>query len=182
MAQPSILINLLPAELTVSKISQQKFRKIQAISIIAILLFSFLASAVVGLRIFQAQAISGVESQARSQLSVVDSLKEKEVDINILKNRTALLTNILKSSSKTATTYAEINSLVPSSVAVTSFSLDKNGNVLISFVASSSSSAAELLNKIGNFDSKNIEKVQIETLSRGRDGVFRGQLKILAKT
>lgn len=181
MAQQSILINLLPAELTVSKISQQKFRKIQVISIAAILLFSFLASTVVGLRIFQAQAISTVESQAKSQLSVVDSLKEKEVEINVLKNRTALLTNILKSSSKTAASYLEINSLIPSSVGISSFSLDKNGSALISFVAGNSSNVAELLNNVTSFSSDSIEKVNIEVLSMGRDGVFRGQLKILVK-
>ena len=177
-----VAINLLPQEFSQKQSELKKLRSIQAASALIILLMIFLASVTLALRIIQLREFQRVEVKAKEAESEVSELKDTEASLTILKNRVDIIRQIKNFPSKTATLFDEALKLIPAEILVSSSSVDRNGIILLSTISPSSGSLGKLLgNILGTEKSELFKKVEIESLSSGRDGVYRANFKILPK-
>lgn len=176
-----VSINLLPGEFKIDQKAQKKFRVVQGISILILLFLIFLASLSSAFRLLQLQDIKHLKKDEDEAVNKVSSLKEKEVTLVVLKNRLSTISKLLKLGPDNSQIYKQIASLIPSSVTVTSISVDQVGSVNMSIVAPD----LEALNGVFvNLTSKKsfetISQVEFESLSRSRDGIYRSNLRILS--
>lgn len=178
-----ISINLLPAEFKIEQIKRAKFYKIQTVGVAVILLLVFLSSLTVALRILQAQQISRSQVKLSQTEQKISDLKDTQASLLLLKNRLAAINQYLGSSSKQAQMFNLINGLLPISVSVSSIAVDKDGGVLVLAITRDSNSLDET---IGNLISQEknqdkISQVSVESLGRGKDGIYRLSFKIKSK-
>lgn len=179
----NIAINLLPAEYRAEELKKAKLYKVQALAVAVVLVTAFLASATVALRILQSQKIIQVQSKAEEAEKKVSDFKTSQGYLLLLKNRLNTITLYLGNSSKQAQMYVLMEKLLTPSISVSTISVDKSGNVLI-LATSVDRSALDLL--INNLLSKEIsedkiKEVSVESLNRGKDGVYRLSFKVKPK-
>lgn len=175
-----ISINLLPVEFKIIQQSEQRFLKIQTISIAVLLLFIFLATTTVALGYIQSQDVKNAQVNLDSAESAVSGLKSKESSLVALKNRINSISEVKKDPSKQRIMYSLVDGLIPANVNVSSLSVDKSGDVVIAAVFSDIQSfdsfTQDLVNRNKNQDK--IKEVDIDSLSRSRNGQYRVNLKI----
>lgn len=178
-----IKINLLPIEFTRSQIERAKFKKVQAVSIIFLLVLTAIAVAVVALRFLQSQEIEKNKTQLETVENLIQGLKNKEVSLTVLKNRLSAINKLTSTPSKQKSLYTLISSLIPAQVSVTSVVIDKNSNLNLSITASDSTAFADFLESLTSVEKNEdrISQVIIDSLSRNKDGSLRVSLKILPK-
>lgn len=175
-----IAINLLPAEFTQEEVKRAKFVKLQTIGVVIILLMIFLASLTIALRILQGQNLQQVQAKAAQAEEKVGALRETQGSILLLKNRLNAISEYLGQPSKQNEIYKFIDSIIPPSIGITSISIDKSGDVSLVALASDSTSLDNFLVGLTSeeLNQGKIKQVSIETLTRGRDGVYRVNLQI----
>lgn len=174
----NISINLLPEEFRSREIKREKFYKIQALGIIAILATAFFASLSIALRVLQNQSLSLIQASVSSEEIRIDELKTKQASLFFLKDRLGKISKYLDKLSRQNQTFQFISSLIPPQIVISSLAVDKSGSALI--VASSVSIGALdnfFTSLAGSNDSK-FAKISIESLSRGRDNIFRVSFKL----
>lgn len=172
-----ININLLPAEDALKQKKVRRFLLIQTVSTVLLLGLIFLTSSAFALRVLQGQNISKVQSLAQEEEARVGGFKDKETALFVLKNRLSAINNIVKTSGTQAAIYDLVVSDLPPSVVATSVSIDKVGNVIESLIVPDGRTLDNLLAKFLN----QAQKIEVESLSRGRDGIYRVNLKIQIK-
>ena len=173
----AININLLPIEDALRQKKEGKFRLIQGISVFLLLTLLFLATIGFILRFLQNKDISKVESAANSAESEVAGFKDKEAALFILKNRLTAISQIIKEPGTQAEIYDLAVGKLSPSIGLASVGIDKNGNITQSLVMSDGLILDNLLDRY----MEKALKIEIESLSRGRDGVYRVNLKIQTK-
>lgn len=175
-----ISINLLPIEFRIIQEREKQFYKIQAISIIVLLLFIFLASTTVALGFLQSQDVKKAQVNLTSAENTVSSLKGKESSLLVLKNRISSISEVQKEPSKQRVMYELVDSLIPADVSINSFAVDKTGDVLISGffldILSFDNFVQDLVNPEKN--QGKIKEVDVDSLSRARNGQYRMNLKV----
>ncbi|MBI4038193.1 hypothetical protein HY387_00870 [Candidatus Daviesbacteria bacterium] len=177
-----ISINLLPREDAERQKQLAKFHLVQFLSTSALLVLVFLSSATAGLRIFQSQNITKANIQAQAAEEKIGQLKDKEVSLVYLKNRLISIAKVSSPPSKQASVYSLINKTIPPSIVVTALTVDKSANILISLIASNSASLSNLVTNLTSDQVfEKVAKIDIESLSRGKDGIFRANLKMVAR-
>lgn len=178
-----ISINLLPPEIMVEEQKKAKFYKIQAIGVIFILTIVFLTSLTLALRILQSRNIEMVQKKLTQVEQKVTSLKDTEASLFILKNRLSVISQYLGVPSNQSATYKLFDRLVPSSVVTNAITVAKNGEVIFLGLAPDSASLENLVNNLTTKESNEdkISQVSVESLNRGRDGLFRINFKIKPK-
>lgn len=178
-----ILINLLPPEFMAEEIKSAKFYKIQTIGVGIILTMIFLSSLTVALRILQSSNISRIEEKLGEVEGKVLVLKDRQASLMLLKNRLTTISQNLGAVSKQNDMYTLLDRLIPQSVSITSLSVDKTGNAAIVALVPDSNTLDSLVINLYSKE-KNEDKigqVSVESLNRGRDGLFRVSLKVVAK-
>lgn len=176
-------INLLPEEFSVKQKEQQKFNRVQSLSVFAVLILVFFSSVVIALRILQSQKINQLESNTVNAENKISTLKQKEATLFILKNRLTTVNQILKAPSKQTELYYFVTGLLPSNITVSSISTDKFGNVSFAAVVPDADSLDVLLNNLTDQAAfEKISKVEIESLSRGKDNLIRANIKVTSKS
>lgn len=181
MKQGNLLkINLLPGEFLASQKEYQKFHKIQIVCILIILTLAFLASLTVALRVFQTQRVNAAQTLLDEYTNKVGSFKETEAQLLILKNRLSTIGTLTGSPSKQRQMYNLINQLLPAQIVVNSMNVDSNGNVTVAVIAQDVNSLQLLLDNLLSPESNEglVSKVEVENLTRSRDGFLRVGLKI----
>lgn len=178
-----ISINLLPLEFREQEIKRTKFYKIQALGIGIVMFMVFLSSLTVALRILQSQNISQIQKQVAASEERISDFKTTQGSLILLKDRITFIGQYLGNPSPQSQMYKLISDLLPAAVSVGSVSIGKEGEILL-FVATSDSNNLDTF--ITNLTSKEknqgkITQVSLETLSRGRDGIYKASLKIKAK-
>ena len=181
--QQMLTIDLLPPEYKSTQLKKAKFFKVQSIGIAIVMLTAFIASAIVALRILQTQQTLQAQEHLSETEQKVTELKTTQGYLVLLKNRLSTISQYLGVPSKQAQMYGLINKLLPPTVAINTISIDKNGEVLILATSTDSDS---LDNFIGDFLSKEtnedkIKEVSLESLNRGKDGIYRLSFKIKPK-
>ena len=178
-----VSINLLPAEFRAEELKRTKFYKVQMIGIAAILLMIFLASLTVSLRILQSRSIQAVEERVLGAEEKITDLRGTQASLIFLKNRLDILRQYLGTESKTVSIYQFLTNQIPKSVSLNSISVDKEGNMLMLLHFQDIRSFDSLL--VGLLDPEKsegkIKAVSLDSLSRGRDGLFRVSLKVEPK-
>lgn len=177
-----IAINLLPPEYKAAEVKTAKFYKVQAISVAAVLVVVFLASLSLALRILQNQNIKVAQANLTDQEEKVSQLKGRQASLFVLKNRLTSISEYLATTSVQAQTYRLLNKLLPPQIAINSLAVDRSGIALIVAVAQDPLSLDTL---VSNLISKEAEgqfgEVSIESLNRGKDGIFRLSFKVKPK-
>lgn len=178
----SVSINLLPKEFRIDKKAQKKFQVVQRISIVILLILIFLATTSSALRILQSQGISKLTEEAMQKEDKVSSLKENEVTLVVLKNRLSSINKVLTTSTNKALVYKQILNSFPANVTISSVSVDQSGNVNMSIIAPDVESFENVFIALTSREFfENISRIEFESLSRTREGIFRSNLKISTK-
>ncbi len=175
-----ISINLLPVEFITTEAKKANFYKVQAIGIVVILTMVFLASLMIALRILQSHNIDRAKVLLDESEQKVSNLKRKEVSLTVLKNRLTIIDKYLGVSSKQVSIYKLIDKLIPPAITVTSFSIEPSGGVALTGIAQDSTSLDNLINSLTSKDINEgkIAGVSVDSLNRGRDGIYRLSLKV----
>lgn len=178
-----ILVDLLPPEFRAEQLKRTKFYKIQTIGVAAILLTTFLASMSVALAVLQNQRIGQIQNRLNLVEQKVSDLKSTQADLLLLKNRLATINQYLGTPSQQSKIYQLMADLLPAAVSVSSLSVDKNGEVFILAVAPDNVSLDNFISNLTSRDrhQDQIQSTSLETISRGRDGVYRLSVKIKSK-
>jgi len=180
----NILINLLPIEFRQAEIKRTKFNKVQAFGVAVILLMAFLASLTVALRILQSQRIFQTKNRLSQAEEKISSLKTVQGSLVLLKNRLKAIDQYLGTPSQQSQMYQLVIGLLPANAAVSSITVDKGGEVIILATVSDPSSLEDLTTNLLSRDKNQdkISQVALESINRGRDGIYRLSLKIKPKT
>lgn len=178
-----IFINLLPPEFLSEEIKMAKFYKIQTIGVIVILVMIFLSSLTVSLRILQSHNIAQIQTKLSSIESRIEGSKDKQASLFVLKNRLATINKYLGQPSKQNQMYELLNKLLPSSITLSSLSIDRNGDLLITAISSDSVGLDNFITSLSTSETneEKIDKVSVDSFNRGRDGIYRVGLKISSK-
>ncbi len=175
-------INLLPAEFLAAQKEAQKFRKVQLLSISLLVLLVFLSSLAIGLRVFQTQRVSAAQSELDDNSSKVSAQKQKEAQLSILKGRLSSLRKLIANPSKQLETFNIVNTLLPAQVVVNSISVDSSGNITLSLITADISVLQNFIDKLisKEVNEGKISKIEISSLVRSREAVYKVDLKIVS--
>ncbi len=176
-------IDLLPAEFKQAQIKNSKFYKIQSIGIAIIGIIAFLACLMVALRLLQSQKIVQLQSRASEAEQKVSSLKTSQGYLLLLKNRLDTINQYLGTPSKISAVYDLIERLLPPDVSISTISVSRDGEVSILATSSNPNSLDLFLSTLLSKDSSNgqIKQVNMDNLSRGKDGIYRLTVTIKQK-
>lgn len=175
-----IAINLLPIEFTQAEVKRSKFIKIQTLGIGVILLMVFLSSLSVALRILQSQSIKNIQTQVSATEQKISDLKDRQTSLLLIKNRLTVINQYLGNSSKQTAMFILLDKLLSPSILINSTAVGRSGEVSILALVPDS---LTLDNMISNLTDKTqnegqISQVSIDSISRGKDGVYRVSLNI----
>lgn len=178
-----ILINLLPVEFTKEQSKDAKFYKLQTIGVVMILLVIFLSSFTVALGVLQSQRLKLAEKRLDSMQERIVTFQDKQVSLMALKNRLTAINQYIGVSSLQAGMFNLVNTILPPSVSISSLSISKLGEITISAQAPDSITVNQMIIDLTDKEKnkEKISKVSLESLNRGRDGVYRLNLKIKPK-
>lgn len=178
-----ITIDLLPEEFHAEELKGAKFYKVQTIGVSIILMMIFLTSLTIALRILQSVEISKIKVSLTQAEQKISDLKTNQASLILLKDRLTTINKFLGVPSKQTEMYNLITKLLPPAVSISSISVDRSGDVLILGTALDGESVDKLVNGLISSDSKqnNISQVSIDSLSRGKDGIYRISLKVKPK-
>lgn len=178
-----IAINLLPIEFKQEEIKRSKFAKVQMVGMMIILVMTFMTSLTVALRILQSQSIRQVQTRLTQAEEMVSELKGTQGSLILLKNRLGTINQYLGKSSKQSEIYKLIDSTAPQSISVTSISIDQTGSVSMVALARDATSLENFIQGLTSKDTnqEKISQVSVESLNRGRDGIYRVNFKIKPK-
>ena len=178
-----ISINLLPQEVTQTQIKQEKSYKIRLMWVAMLMFMIFLSSLAVALQILQSGNFLKAQSNLKKIEEKVISLKGREVSSVILKNRLSAIDQLIATPSKQVITYHLIESLIPPSFIVSSLDVDSSGTITMSLVTTDSVALDNFVASVISSEKNEgkIASVEIESLSRGRDYIYRTNLKIKSK-
>lgn len=176
----NISINLLPKEFALEELKKERFYKIQAIGVIIVLVMIFLASLTVAIRVLQSRNITRVQARLSAAETQVGNLKDTQASLLLLKNRLSTIDQILSLPSKEVEMYKLIDKLIPSQVVVSSVTIDKIGGAKFTAVAPDGQVLENLIVNLTSSEKNDnkIAQVSIETLNRGRDGLYRVNIKL----
>lgn len=178
-----ISINLLPPEIIAEESKNSTFYKIQFLGVFIILVLIFLTSLTLALQILQKRSLVTAQAKLLESEQKIEGLKNTQISLFILKNRMTVISQYLGVASKQSAIYKLINKLIPSSVAINAVSIDKSGTVILSAIISDRESLDQML---GSFTDKEMNdnqfaQVSVDSLNRGKDGVYRVGIKIKPK-
>lgn len=181
---PKITINLLPEEFRHEELKRVNFYKIQSIGVGVIMLFIFLATLVIALRMLQSQSIQEVQAKLTNEEQKVAGFKKTQASVVFLKNRLTAINKYLGVSSKPVETYQFINEFLPPSITASNVSVDKAGDISLLVLSPDATSVDDLIDKLTTSEEarSKIVSVSLEGLNKGRDGVYRLSLKIKTKS
>lgn len=178
-----ISINLLPVEVILRQKQNLKVVLVNRLSVSVLLVLAFLTSALLALRISQASQLKKVSSGLALATERVDSLKEREAYAVALKARLDSIRS-LSTDSKKATLFNLLISLAPANVSVSNLAVDKTGVLTVSLSAPSADALEVLIASLNNKE-KNaglVSSAELTSLSKGKDGNLRVELKIKTKS
>lgn len=178
-----ISINLLPLEVAQFQRSQSKFAKIQAVSIVIVLTVILLATSTFALGILQETTVKNTQVSVQAAEEKISKFKDIEGSLLILKNRVSLVSQIAASPSKQRTIFNLVTNLLPPSATVNSLEVDKSGALVATILAQDINTLDQFLTNLVTPEKTEggSYQVDIESFARGRDGIYRANIKIVPK-
>lgn len=178
-----ISINLLPPETVAQEQKKAKFYKIEFVGIVIVLTMVFLASLTLALRILQSRNITEVQAKLSQEEERISNLKNTQASLLLLKDRLTVISEYLGVPSKQSLMYRLIDKIVPPAVAINAITLDRSGEITLLAMVPDPVNLDNLVDSLVSKE-KNEDKIgqlSIESLNRGRDGLYRISLKIKSK-
>lgn len=178
-----ISIDLLPPEFRTEELRKAKFYKIQILGVATVMLMVFLAALTLGLRVLQSQNIARISNQLDQTEEKISGLKTTQASLMVLKNRLTAINQYLGTSSKQSEMYKLINKLIPPSVIVSAFTVEKNSQIVFLALVPDVNSLDNMIESFTNKDLSGgkINQVSIDSLSRAREGIYRVSFKVQPK-
>ncbi len=175
-----ISINLLPPEIMAQEFKKAKFYKIQFAGIAIVLAMVFLTSLTIALRILQSRSIAVIQATLAEEEQKVTDLKDTQASFFLLKNRLNVINQYFGISSQQSSMYKLLDKLIPVSVLINAITIDKTGGVILLATVPDSLILENLVNNLTTRETNEskISEVSVETLNRGRDGIYRISFKI----
>lgn len=175
-----LTIDLLPEEFKETQLKKAKFYKVQSVGVAAIMIVAFLASLVVALRFLQSQKILQTQTRAKEAEEKVIQLTSTQGYLVLLKNRLTVIDQYFGIPSKQAQMYELIEKLLPPAISINSIVVDRNGEALVLATSTDGNSVDLLINNLLSKDTNEdkVKAINLESLSRGRDGIYRISFKI----
>lgn len=124
-----ILINLLPVELAEVAKEQKKKLRITKVSIGIIIVMILITSIVFAYRIIQSGTNEKIASNINAAREKINSYKQQEELLTVLKNRIDGITGLISKESIQAQAFNLIYALNPPQVKIVNLSIDKSGRV-----------------------------------------------------
>lgn len=176
-------INLLPEEFKIEELKRAKFYKIQYVGIATIMLFTFLSTLTIALRILQSKEVSQIQNNLTLEEKRISDQKTTQASLLLLKNRLTAINQYLGQTSKQVQMYELIGGFIPPSMQVTSFSVDSDGQALILASTANKDALDDFINRtvVDQAGLAKIAGISLESLTRGKDGVYRLNIKIKPK-
>lgn len=178
-----ISVNLLPQEIILQRHQSAKYYLINKISIIILAVMIFLASTTLSLRLSQNFALRKVNQDVAYAQEKITSMQSKEEQLVTLKTRLGTIKTLKSGDAKKRSLFNLIVSLAPDSVGITEVTIDRNGNMLLSFVTPKVEDIEIMVSSLTDKE-KNmglISKVELEGLSVGKENIFRVNLNVGSK-
>lgn len=177
------IINLLPAEYAQVYAAEERFRKIQQLGIGILALLIFFSSATFTLSLLQTSNILQAQTKLQAAEGAIDQFKPQEESLVLLKDRLNNLQKLSTGPSQSSAMYSLISSVLASSITPTLIVTDTSGNLSLSLMALSSNGIDNLITALVDPQKNHglVSKVELENLSRAKDGVYRADLKIFTK-
>lgn len=178
-----ISINLLPPEVIFQRKQSSKLSLVSKMSIAMLVVLIFFTSATFALRISQRSQLQEAQQGLVSAQEKVSRLQGKGAQVAALKQRLSSIQTLMGSPSKTQKVFNVIAPLLPADINASELAIDEKGN--IDMLASSPSivSINNLISDLSNKDktSNLISRIDLTSLSAGKDSVYRFGLKMIAK-
>ncbi|QQG43271.1 MAG: hypothetical protein HYW45_03650 [Candidatus Daviesbacteria bacterium] len=179
----NLSINLLPVEYAQVYAADERFRKIQRIGISILVLLIFLSSTTFALSLLQNSNILQAQAKLQVEESAINKFKPQEESVILLKDRLNSLQKLSTAPSQSSAMYSLVDALMSASISPTLIVTDTSGNLSLSLATTNSSEIDNFIASLTN-PQKNqnlVSKVDVESLSRGKDGLYRVNLKIFSK-
>ena len=178
-----LVVNLLPIEILLQRKQSSKLVLINRFSIVSLVALVFLASAALGLRISQNMALESAKQNFVMASEKVDSLREKEEDILVLKQRLGVIKTLFEADTKITGIFNLVIFLTPQDMRIANTTVDKNGNMIISLVATNLASVETLISNLGDKERNSdlISSVNLQGLSLNNGTDYRFTLNITPK-
>lgn len=175
-------INLLPNEYAVTAKQQKKFSLVRTISILAILVLFLIGSVIVALRVIQTQNITTAKGNIQKLEGQITQFKDKEATLFVLKNRLSNISRVLALPSKQLEMYKYAQENLPGEITITSITSDRSGSLGLSAMVPDTNTLERTIDSLTNqaaFEA--IKRIEIDNLARGRDGIYRINLRVVPK-
>ena len=121
-------------------------------------------------------------AETKSLEDKVSTFKDKEATLVVLKNRISVISQLINKVNIQSAMFNLVTEKLPTSATITSISVDRARNVLISLLLPNSSALEQTLSNLAGDDVfEKVNKIDIEGLSIGKDQIYRINLKLLTK-
>lgn len=178
-----ISINLLPVEFIAEEFKRRKFYKIQAIGVTIVLFMIFLSILTLSLGVLQSSSLNAASLRVDEAEKRVSTLAPKQAQLVLLKNRLQVIEGQIGIPSKQAEMYNLTYNLLPDGFLVNRISVGGEGQVQISALTANAQNIDRIISNLLDKGKNNdrVKNVVIDSLNRGRDGIYRINLKVETK-
>ncbi len=179
----ALAINLLPQDVLVAQEHRAKLSLLNKISVGVLVLLTFFTSATVALRIAQRSDLTQTQNDLVYAQDKVVSFKDKEEQLVILKQRLAVMQSLIGLDSKKKALFNLILYLTPADMQATDITIDSKGIISLSVNTGNLASVENFITSLGSKDKNSdlIAKIDLESFSSGRNGVYYLTLNITPK-
>lgn len=175
-----IQINLLPIELRSVNTQNQKKALFLNLSILWLVIVIVLSVGVLSFRFIQNTRIQNSDEKISEAKEKVNQYKTQEQLVLVLKQRLQGINTVVSQDAGQAQAFNLITLLTPAQIRITSFSIDKSGNVVLQGEASSLVVLKDLFDNLTD-PRKNEGKIvssKVEALNKGTNDRIRFDLTI----
>lgn len=178
-----ITVNLLPPEVIIQRKHNSKLALVNRVSMVALVVLVFFSSTTLALRISQSFELQKAQKGLALAEGRVSSLKSREEQAAILKQRLDAIQNLMGTDAKRKAIFNLIIFLLPPEIQVSDIIVDENGNMALSLSSPSLRAIEVLTESLSNKEKSSdmVAKVDLDGLSVGKDSAYRFSLKITPK-
>ncbi len=164
-----ISINLLPPQLKENKQFESKKKLIYRISIAFLLVLILLTAGLIVMTVIQKSQLQKEVAKTASLTGKIDSLRENEAAVMILKNRLNTITQISGKQYSQTDSFILVTSLLPPNVNMQSFTVDQRNSVSLQGNAETASDLQKFFDNLSDptVNEGKITKTTISSLNRG---------------
>lgn len=178
-----ISINLLPLDLKENKQLLHKKKLVNTISIGFLSLLIALSTALIVISVIQKKQLDSESDSLNKVEATLNSFKEKEAAVIILKKRLAVVSEIINQKYPQTDSFLLINSLLPPETNMQTFSIKQENIVNLQGISDNASSLQQFFDNLTDpkINEGKVTKTVISNLNRGSNPKLGFDLEITTK-